>query len=705
MAKTVTSVSLTQPTSDPNLNEGQTFTMGGQVTLSNHGGGDYNMIWQWDQGTSTWVNIPSSGAALTTPTNTLSNLGDELEHTQTITCNTAGTYAVRIRVIDNNNGGAATNSSSQTITVNAVSATLDQTGFRFRDTDGSETTATWLATENTSINHSTDVPVRLRFVVQETGGSGITFTPTLYRSHSSGTYTRVDGASSIARSIGSPNISNGTATTDQLGGTGTFKAGEFDESDGQAAAITLAASEHTEVEFCFWIRPQEVADLDTIDFRVYDGSTALDAYTQTPRITVDEPVLDQHSFRFINDDGSESAATFKAALNTDITLQAETTVRLRFLVKCATANGAVDALSLQRRLNSGSWGGVTNASSVAQLVLSSNITDLENSTQRLGSGTFATGYVMENDWQGKKITFAGNDETEVEFVIKIVDADTVDTDVIEFRLARQESFQILNTITQTPSITVGTPAASYSITGNVTADVTPAAIMTAHFDFSVVGNVMVTLSPDGIEQYNQHLNLTGSVPLDITPLSTFVKNIHPSLSGNIPLTLSAEGIFDFNIHPSIDGNVTSQFEAASVMDVQIHPSIDGTVSVTLTPQSGMSAFGAYSIAGNVDLELTPQAGMLMNRHPEIAGDITLALAVSSVLEQNKHPWVDGDVAAVLSANSPMDYSAGQSSFVLVGNVPLVVTPNAVMVLSGPTVPGPFWNTDIDLLLLFENGMN
>ena len=63
MAKTVASVALTQPTADPNRDEGQTFAMGGQVTGASHGGIDYAMHFQWDQGTGTWVDTPATREA------------------------------------------------------------------------------------------------------------------------------------------------------------------------------------------------------------------------------------------------------------------------------------------------------------------------------------------------------------------------------------------------------------------------------------------------------------------------------------------------------------------------------------------------------------------------------------------------------------------------------------------------------------------
>ena len=50
----------------------------------------------------------------------------------------------------------------------AVAATLDQYAFRFRNDDGSETTATWKATQNTNISEVVEA-LRLRIGLQATG--------------------------------------------------------------------------------------------------------------------------------------------------------------------------------------------------------------------------------------------------------------------------------------------------------------------------------------------------------------------------------------------------------------------------------------------------------------------------------------------------------------------------------------------------------
>lgn len=53
--------------------------------------------------------------------------------------------------------------------INGAAATTDQEGFRFRNDDGSETTATWLADQDTNITRDKDLTTRLRFLIDSSG--------------------------------------------------------------------------------------------------------------------------------------------------------------------------------------------------------------------------------------------------------------------------------------------------------------------------------------------------------------------------------------------------------------------------------------------------------------------------------------------------------------------------------------------------------
>lgn len=114
---TVASVALTQPGADPDISEGQTFTIGGQITGALHGGLDYDMSFEWDQGIASWQAIPTSGADLTIDAQPAANQTVETEITATVTGVNAGSYDVRVQTTDHNDGETTDTSGTQAVTV------------------------------------------------------------------------------------------------------------------------------------------------------------------------------------------------------------------------------------------------------------------------------------------------------------------------------------------------------------------------------------------------------------------------------------------------------------------------------------------------------------------------------------------------------------------------------------------------------------
>ena len=68
-----------------------------------------------------------------------------------------------------NNANGDSNLVTGTFTTAAASFSLEQSRYRFRNDDGSETTATWAAAEDTPISLATNTPVRLRVEIAATG--------------------------------------------------------------------------------------------------------------------------------------------------------------------------------------------------------------------------------------------------------------------------------------------------------------------------------------------------------------------------------------------------------------------------------------------------------------------------------------------------------------------------------------------------------
>lgn len=173
--------------------------------------------------------------------------------------------------------------SALVIAVRPITAVFDQKAFRGRNSDGNETTATWIAAENVNWSITgTGYHFKIRFVVQETAGGSTAKTYKLQYSLNGGSWTDVTGASDPA--ISDENTLDGTATTDQIGGTGTFVAGNFVGIGGTSASITIPANGHTEIEYgILWTSP---APGDSIQFRVIiPVSTVLGAYSNIPTLT------------------------------------------------------------------------------------------------------------------------------------------------------------------------------------------------------------------------------------------------------------------------------------------------------------------------------------------------------------------------------------------------------------------------------------
>ena len=171
---------------------------------------------------------------------------------------------------------------------------LEQTHSRFRNDDGSESGATWSDAEDTDpVSIDVDVTKRIRIVVQETGCVAATHQASFQYNLLGAGWNDITTTSSVVIAVASADtswtINDGDATTDQIGGTGTFVAGEMIEDGDANGATSIGALEHTEHELVFQIVSTDVVNNDTIDIRIVnDMGQTLDAYPHMPTITVVE---------------------------------------------------------------------------------------------------------------------------------------------------------------------------------------------------------------------------------------------------------------------------------------------------------------------------------------------------------------------------------------------------------------------------------
>jgi hypothetical protein len=73
-----------------------------------------------------------------------------------------------------------------------VTATVEQEGFRWRNDDGSETTATWAAAQDANLTAPLDTPKRLRVLVNATGDYPSSQYQLEYRIKTTGTWRKVE---------------------------------------------------------------------------------------------------------------------------------------------------------------------------------------------------------------------------------------------------------------------------------------------------------------------------------------------------------------------------------------------------------------------------------------------------------------------------------------------------------------------------------
>lgn len=166
---------------------------------------------------------------------------------------------------------------------------VDQLNFRFRDDSTAlNTDGGYLALENINISRSlgTANQFRLRITLDEINNKvGTLSAPTLYSSIDGGGYAP-NNSNVIA--IGGVPTDGALCSTQLLGSapTGPFQSiGTYDEVDKILAGIQNT-TKHSfwEVEYSIYL--SSLLNNQTVDFRVYSGTSPIGSYTRTPRVTV-----------------------------------------------------------------------------------------------------------------------------------------------------------------------------------------------------------------------------------------------------------------------------------------------------------------------------------------------------------------------------------------------------------------------------------
>lgn len=165
---------------------------------------------------------------------------------------------------------------------------------------------------------------------------------------------------------------------------------------------------------------------------------------------------DQDSYRFRNDDGSDAAATYKAAVNTDVSITLDENFRLRFLVQETAGGDTGNGFKIQYNHIEGTnvWTDVTAASDAARMAASTGLTEGADTTQQIGAGSFLADNNGQEDGDGTTPD-TGNQasqEWELEFCLQLRSATVSAGDTVQFRVV-EGGGAAFATYTNTPTAT------------------------------------------------------------------------------------------------------------------------------------------------------------------------------------------------------------------------------------------------------------
>lgn len=171
--------------------------------------------------------------------------------------------------------------------------------WRFRNDDGSETTATWVADTDTAISwqpyNSTSEVLRVRILVEETGGAATSGALTLQYNIDGAGWVTVDDASDV-RFIADGQFA-GTQTTAQLSGASGFSPGYVISSAADTPTISLPEFGFTEMEYRIFVGA--IPHDSQVQFRVLLSGALLDNYASYPTADILlEPITEAPTIRY-----------------------------------------------------------------------------------------------------------------------------------------------------------------------------------------------------------------------------------------------------------------------------------------------------------------------------------------------------------------------------------------------------------------------
>lgn len=228
-----------------------------------------------------------------------------------------------------------------------------------------------------------------------------------------------------------------------------------------------------------------------------------------------QPYIDQDSFAWRNDDGTEVTATWIDNTNDDLASPVtDTNYRLRFLLQNTGDKDAADGYLLRYNVDAAGWVTVTTTSSYVRSFASaydgSGFSDGDPAYQRIGAGTYDVGECDDTGITGSFSTDQ-NDESEIEFCIQFRSAD-IGSNTVELQVW-DDATVVLDLYTNTPSTTfteaiddLVAEQGTLSLTGQV-ADFQRGLVMAA-----AQGTLSLTGQDAGLEKQTPAAALTPLLP-------------------------------------------------------------------------------------------------------------------------------------------------------------------------------------------------
>lgn len=352
--------------------------------------------------------------------------------------------------------------------------------------------------------------------------------------------------------------------------------------------------------------------------------------------------FDNTSFRY-GTDGTETGHGWVYAADTNGDLDVDVIYLMRVVV-AEGANVAASGVTIQweYNLNAAGWNSVTTTAAPIQAVGSANLTNGEDCTQRLGSGTFITTNAgVTEDGTSGAVSFAGNDEMEALLVFQIPAAEVVDADTIQLRCTVVGES---NSYTTIPSITVNEAGTLHNIAG------------------LVEGASTVTITDS--------LNVQHAIApaVDATSTVSITLTVEHGIAGTVAATGDVQVVLQSTTQHAIAAQVdaTADVQAIVTQDHAIAPAVDAVSDVQIVLQSStehaiaaaIDATSTVDIAVSVTHALAPvidavsdMLAILSHEHGIIA-QVDATSDIQSIVTQDHaiNPLVDGssDMQVVLT---------------------------------------------------------